>query len=263
MEYETGMEVRELLDFKAAHYNRPDFIAHDPISIPHRFTRSEDIEISGFFASVLAWGTRKTIIGNTMKLMELMDQAPSDFIKGFSPRELERFSGFVHRTFNGTDCTSFIRSLQKIYLHHGGMEQLFTELFRSSPDPGTPIHRFRDAFFKTPHQRRSEKHLGDPLRGSACKRICMFLRWMVRNDGCGVDFGLWKQIDPAKLAIPLDTHSARTARALGLLSRRSNDWKAVLELTRSLKKFDPHDPVKYDFALFGMGAFEGFPAEDT
>jgi len=249
--------LKSLLDEKTNHYNRPEFITSDPISIPHSFSCSEDIEISGFLAASIAWGQRTTIVRNGFRLMELMDNTPFDFVMNAGSSDLKRVSGFIHRTFNGDDCLFFIESLRNIYLNHGGLEAVF----RSGIQPGESdvygaICRFRQVFLESPHLDRSVKHLANPAAGSTAKRINMFLRWMVRKDEHGVDFGLWKSISPSLLCCPLDVHSGNTARKLGLLVRTQNDWKAVVELTNNLRLFNPDDPARYDFALFGMGVFD-------
>ncbi len=249
--------MKDFLDEKVELYNRPAFIEEDPVSIPHLFSRREDIEISGLLSAVIAWGQRKTILGNARKLMQWMDFAPFDFITGFSEKDLHPFRNFVHRTFNDSDCIAFLVALKNIYLGKKGLENLF------KTDPGHPslkesISRFREVFFETPHEPRTEKHLADPMRNASAKRLNMFLRWMVRKDNKGVDFGIWKGISQADLMCPLDLHTGNVARKLGLLHRRQSDWKAVEELTGQLRKFDPDDPVKYDFALFGLGIYERF-----
>jgi uncharacterized protein (TIGR02757 family) len=249
-------ELRELLDSRVDRYNGYDFIESDPVSIPHRFSAKEDIEIAGFLAATIAWGTRPGILRSANRLIQLMDEAPCDFILNHEKKDLERFRTFVHRTFNGTDCIFFLTALKEVYRKYGSMEMLFRESNRKGIRSG--ISTFREAFLQTPHPARSEKHLSDPMKGSSAKRINMFLRWMVRNDNRGVDFGLWRSVSPAILICPLDIHSGSTARKLGLLERKSNDWKAAEELTARLREFDPEDPVKYDFALFGLGVFEGF-----
>lgn len=245
-------ELQELLDHKVDLYNRLDFIESDPISIPHQFSKNEDIEISGFFAATLAWGQRKTIIRNANDLMDKMDRSPYDFILNHSAQERKQFSRFVHRTFNGVDCIYFLKSLQHLYKNHQGLYGTF----KKSKNIEDSISRFKQLFFELPHPSRTQKHIADPLKNSSAKRLCMYLRWMVRNDKRKVDFGIWKQIPASQLYCPLDVHSARVARELGLLTRKQNDWKAVVELTEKLKQFDKLDPVKYDFALFGMGVFE-------
>lgn len=250
-------DLKELLDEKAEHYNSTGFIESDPIQIPRLFTQKEDIEISAFLAATIAWGQRNTIINNARKLITGMDYSPHDFVINHQPKDLKRFEGFVHRTFNYSDLIFFITSLKNIYLRFGSLEKCFTPL-SSDRSMKNGIHHFREIFFSIDHLERSRKHVSDPFRNSACKRINMFLRWMVRNDSHGVDFGIWQSISPALLSCPLDVHTGNVARRLGLLHRKQNDWKAVEELDESLRKFDDEDPVKYDFALFGMGVFEGF-----
>ena len=254
----TTMEIRDLLERKAAYYNQPEFVDNDPVSIPHQFTKKEDREISGFLASVISWGNRASIIKNASHLIDLMDRAPFEFVSHSSPTDLKRFEKFVHRTFNGSDCTFFIRALKQIYKKGMDMESVFHPYFKGQENPASAIHHFRKFLYTLPHEKRVEKHIGDPLRHSTAKRMCMFLRWMVRRDRCGVDLGIWQTILPSQLAIPLDVHTGRTARALGLLGRKSNDWKAVLELTGKLIAFDSADPVRYDYALFGLGIHENF-----
>ena len=246
-------ELKELLDEKFEEYNTPAFIEYDPISGPHFFTKKEDIEIAGFFAALFAWGQRPQIIRSATKLMLMMDNEPYNFITTATRKDLEHFGKFVHRTFNGEDCRFFIRSLRNIYLKHQGLEQVFTVAYKQYGGIGPAITSFRKVFYETTHFPRSEKHISSPLKNSACKRINLFLRWMVRNDSRGVDFGLWKEIPTAKLYCPLDVHTGNTARELGLIKTKQNNWKAVEELTQTLKKFDPDDPVKYDFSLFGLG----------
>ncbi len=248
-------ELQEILDFKQAEYQNPKFIETDPIQIPKQFSRKEDIEISGFIAATLAWGQRPQIIKKSQLWMQLMDYQPYDFITQASDKDFCRFSNFVYRTFNSDDALFFLASLQNIYLNHNGLETVFSKF---PDDIKASIAYFRSVFVETKHLKRSEKHLANTDKGSAAKRINMFLRWMVRDAKYGVDFGIWNIISPADLMIPLDTHSSRVARKLGLLNRKQNDWKAVVELTNNLKTFDPIDPIKYDFALFGMGVFEKF-----
>jgi uncharacterized protein (TIGR02757 family) len=249
-------DLKSFLDQKADQYNHPDFIASDPIQIPHRFTQKEDIEISGFLSATIAWGNRKSIITNAGKMMTLLGNAPYDFVMSHSETDLQRLDAFVHRTFNGQDFSAFIRGLKNIYENHGGMESVFATHAAQSLQHS--IHEFKKLFFEAQHQQRSQKHISDPMKNSAAKRINMYLRWMVRDDNRGVDFGLWKGISPSLLSCPLDVHSGNVARKLGILSRTQNDAKALAELDASLRKFDPADPVKYDFALFGLGAFEKF-----
>ena len=248
-------ELREFLDFKVAQYNQPEFIETDPIQIPHLFSKKEDIEISGFLTATIAWGNRKSILNNARKLMELLDMSPHDFILNFKEKDLARFDGFVHRTFNDIDLKYFLTSLQNIYLHHGGLEEVFGK-HATPTSTQNSIHEFKKVFFELPHLKRTQKHVSDPLKNSAAKRINMYLRWMVRDDEKGVDFGFWKKILPAALSWPLDVHSGNIARKLGLLKRKQNDAKALAELDKNLRKLDKKDPVKYDFALFGIGAFE-------
>ncbi|MBI9065822.1 MAG: TIGR02757 family protein [Salinivirgaceae bacterium] len=245
--------LKDFLDNKANKYNQPDFIELDPISIPHKFSRKEDIEIAGFLAATLAWGNRKSILKSLNQLMIFMDNAPYDFVINSIDKELEHLNEFKYRTFNGTDCKFFIKSLQNIYKTHDGLETVFTNGFKKSQTIKNTIVSAKNIFFSINHPERTTKHLSNPNIGSAAKRINMFLRWMVRDDKNGVDFGLWKNIPSNKLMIPLDVHSGTIARNLGLLNRKQNDWKAVEELTNVLKEFDAHDPIKYDFALFGVG----------
>ncbi|ARN79059.1 TIGR02757 family protein [Nonlabens spongiae] len=249
-------ELKEFLDAKVLQYNVPDFIPHDPIQIPHLFTSKEDIEISGFLIATISWGNRKSIINNAHKWMELMDHAPADFIKNHEPTDLDRFEGFVHRTFNAQDCRTFMRALQNIYKNHAGLESAFAKAYHSNnSDLQAGISSFKQLFFEIDHEKRTQKHVSDPLKGSSAKRINMFLRWMVRKDLAGVDFGIWDSIPASALSLPLDVHTGNIARKLKLLKRKQNDAKAVAELDKQLRKMDPEDPVKYDFALFGLGAF--------
>ena len=250
------VELFEFLETKYEQYNHPGFIETDPISVPHRFSRKEDIEIAAFLTATLSWGTRTSIVKDANRLLDLMDGSPYEFILDFTKSGAERFVSFYHRTFNGKDCIFFLESLKNIYMHHHGLQHLF------SPDEMKSLKgaiiRFRTIFLELQHLHRTEKHLSNPGKGASAKRILMFLRWMVRDDQRGVDFGLWKNIPPASLLCPLDIHSGNVARKLGLLKRKTNDWKAVEELTSNLRRFDPEDPVKYDFALFGLGVFERF-----
>lgn len=253
----TQSDLKEFLDEKVALYNTTNFIETDPIQIPHLFTQKEDIEIAGFLAATIAWGNRAMIIRNSKKMMELMGNSPFDFVMAHSDADLNRLNDFVHRTFNGTDFKTFIQALNNIYQNHGGMESVFSaHLQADNLQPA--INAFKNTFFEIPHLPRTQKHVGDPLKGSSAKRINMFLRWMVRSDKSGVDFGLWKSIPSAALSCPLDVHSGNVARKLGILNRTRNDAKAVIELDLYLRELDSFDPVKYDFALFGLGAFEKF-----
>ena len=250
-------DIKEFLEEKALQYNSPAFIESDPVSIPHGFDRKEDIEIAGFLTATIAWGNRTMILKNANKLMELMDNAPFDFVMDHRANDLRRFKGFVHRTFNDTDLSYFIESLKNIYVLRGGLEPIFAG-YCSETSTRPAIQEFRNIFFVLPHDQRTLKHVANPAEGSAAKRINMFLRWMVRNDNRGVDFGIWKEIKPSQLSCPLDVHSGNVARKLGLLTRSQNDAKALNELDAHLRLMDPADPVKYDFALFGLGVFEGF-----
>jgi uncharacterized protein (TIGR02757 family) len=251
------VELKEFLDQKVIQYNNPKFIESDPIQIPHQFSLKEDIEIVGFLTATIAWGNRKMIINNGLKMIEIMGNSPYDFVLNHKKHHLEQFEGFVHRTFNSTDFHYFITGLQQIYTKHQGLENVFSQ-HKTSTSIQPAIHEFKKLFFQTPHPQRTEKHISDPLKGSAAKRINMFLRWMVRNDKTGVDFGIWKTISPSILSCPLDVHSGNVARKLGLLTRKQNDAKALAELDASLRTMDNEDPVKYDFALFGLGVFENF-----
>jgi uncharacterized protein (TIGR02757 family) len=248
-------ELKEFLDEKVELYNRPSFIELDPISIPHRYSKKEDIEISGFLAATIAWGNRKMILRNADRMMALLDYSPYDFILNSDEHDLERIEGFVHRTFNSLDFIYFLKALKNIYITKGGLESIFNE-HKTGESLIMSIHNFNMLFFELPHSKRTERHVSDPFKGSAAKKLNMFLRWMVRNDDRGVDFGIWKKINSSQLYIPLDLHSGNTARRLGLLTRKQNDWKAVEELTSVLREFDSSDPVKYDFALFGIGVNE-------
>lgn len=251
----TPSELKEFLDEKVELYNNPNFITSDPVQIPHLYTLKEDIEISGFLAATIAWGNRKMIINNAHKMMQLLGNSPYDFVMNHTDEQLENLSQFVHRTFNGTDFTGFIKGLQHIYQNHNGLEAVFSQ---PTPSLQHSIATFKSHFFEIDHATRTEKHISDPLNGSAAKRINMYLRWMVRKDTKGVDLGIWKNIDAAQLSCPLDVHSGNVARKLGLLHRTQNDAKAVVELDTQLRILDAKDPVKYDFALFGLGVFEGF-----
>lgn len=250
-------ELQSFLDEKADLYNSPNFIESDPIQIPHLFSAKEDIEIAGFLSASIAWGNRKMIINNSHKMMDLLGNAPHDFVMSHSDDDLERLQNFVHRTFNGGDFSTFIKGLKHIYQNHGGLENVFAKNLQND-NLQNSISEFKKAFFEIEHQNRTQKHISDPMNNSAAKRINMFLRWMVRNDNKGVDLGIWNRISPALLSCPLDVHSGNVARKLGLLNRKQNDAKALAELDAFLRKLDPNDPVKYDFALFGLGVFEKF-----
>jgi uncharacterized protein (TIGR02757 family) len=250
-------EIKDFLDYKVTEFNRPEFIELDPISIPHSFSLKEDIEISAFLTATISWGNRKAILGTAGQMMQLMGESPYDFIMNGSKFNRDKISEFYYRTFNGVDFAYFLSALKNIYSNHGGLEKVFNELtFNHSLQES--IGYFKQIFFELPHSSRTEKHISDPRNGSAAKRINMMLRWLIRNDNNGVDFGIWKKISPSNLSIPLDVHSGNTARKLGLLKRKQNDAKAVIELDHILRTFDAKDPVKYDFALFGLGVIEGF-----
>ncbi|WP_163515635.1 TIGR02757 family protein [Gelidibacter japonicus] len=251
------IELKEFLEAKVEEYNHPRFIETDPIQIPHQFSKKEDIEIAGFLTATISWGNRKSIITNANKMMTLLNQSPFDYVMNHEASDLEKLRPFVHRTFNEDDLIQFIKSLNHIYKNHGGLEAVF---YKYSEEFSTQnaIHQFKKHFFEIEHLTRTQKHVSDPSKNSAAKRINMFLRWMVRDDNNGVDFGIWKSLTPAQLSCPLDVHSGNVARALGLLKRKQNDAKALKELDLALRKLDINDPVKYDFALFGLGVFEGF-----
>ena len=250
-------ELKEFLDEKVLEYNNPKFIESDPIQIPHQFTKKEDIEIAAFLAATIAWGNRKMIIRNANRMIEIMGNSPHDFVLNHSKKELEGCSDFVHRTYNAIDFQFFIRSLQNIYKNHNGLEGLFSK-YPKDLNNKQVLHNFKKVFFEIPFEQRTTKHVADPMKGSASKRLNMFLRWMVRKDNSGVDFGIWDSIPMSKLSCPLDVHSGNVARKLGLLTRKQNDWKALEELDNNLRKMNATDPVKYDFALFGLGVFEDF-----
>lgn len=253
----THSELKSFLDEKVIQYNTRDFIDSDPVQIPHLFSQKEDIEIAGFLAATIAWGNRKMIIKNAHRMMELMGNTPYDFVLSHQEKDLNDLESFVHRTFNGQDFIVFVKGLRHIYKNHNGLEAVFAQ----NQEPFSmqkSIHEFKKLFFNVPHTPRTQKHISDPLNNSAAKRINMFLRWMVRQDNKGVDLGIWKSISAATLSCPLDVHSGNVARKLGLLHRKQNDAKALAELDTQLRILDPNDPVKYDFALFGLGVFEGF-----
>ncbi|MFA8298630.1 MAG: TIGR02757 family protein [Hyphomicrobiales bacterium] len=247
------IELKQMLDDHHDLYNCKDFIELDPISIPHKFETKEDREISGFLAATIAWGQRKMILRNSNLLMKLMNNQPYHFISTFRDEDLERFEDFKHRTFNYDDLLFFLNALRYIYTEKGGLEQVFTEGYKKTSTIKGAIIHFREVFLSVDHLERSEKHIANPMKGSAAKRINMFLRWMVRKDDRGVDFGLWKNISSSDLMCPLDVHSSRVARQYGLLQSKQDNWKSVEELTNNLSMFNADDPVRYDFALFGTG----------
>ena len=250
-------ELKQFLDAKVLEFNTPDFIEPDPISVPHRYSLKQDIEIAGFLAASIAWGNRKMITKNGHRMMDLLGNSPYDFVMSHSDFQLEKLNGFVHRTFNSDDFKHFIKALNHIYTNKGGLEHIFIQN-QSETSLQHSIHVLHKIFFEIPHLTRTRKHVADPYKGTVSKRINMCLRWFVRNDNRGVDFGIWKNISPSKLSCPLDVHSGNVARKLGLLTRNQNDGKALLELDANLRLLDSNDPVKYDFALFGLGVFEGF-----
>lgn len=251
-------EMKSFLDEKAYLYNSPAFIADDPIAVPHLFKQKEDIEIAGFLTATIAWGNRTSIIKNATELVRRMDFAPYDFIVNAGDNEIRGFTTFVHRTFNGDDCIYFLESLRNIYLEKGGLEHVFAAPVLQGKSIRESLIHFRNVFFDFKHPGHARKHIADVEKNASAKRLNMFLRWLVRRDTGKVDFGVWHQIKPSMLYCPLDVHSGRVARSLGLLARKSNDWKAVEELTHQLRIFDHSDPVKYDFALFGLGIHEKF-----
>jgi uncharacterized protein (TIGR02757 family) len=256
---QTPEQLRTFLDEQADRFNRPEFIEDDPISIPHRFSKKEDIEIAGFLTATIAWGQRPVILKNALELVERMDMAPFSFILEHSSQERKRFNSYVHRTFNGVDLCYFMKALQQLYNTEQGLEGCFSTSFQESDaDMGATISSVRQKFMRYRPQVRTGKHFADPLRNSSAKRINMFLRWMVRKDNRGVDFGIWNKIPPSALYIPLDLHSGTVARELGLLNRKQDDWKAVTELTHRLRTLDSTDPIRYDFALYGTGVFNRY-----
>lgn len=250
-------ELKDFLDSKVELYNNASFIESDPIQIPHLFSKKEDIEIIGFLTATIAWGNRKSIISNAKRMVNMLDHSPFEFVMQHQESDLEKLQSFVHRTFNGNDFIQFITSLKHIYNTHNGLEAVFAK-HAEKDSLQNAIHQFKQCFFEIEHLERTKKHVSDPLKNSAAKRINMFLRWMVRDDNNGVDFGIWKLLSPRQLSCPLDVHSGNVGRKLGLLKRKQNDGKALAELDKNLRKLDANDPVKYDFALFGLGVFEGF-----
>ncbi len=250
-------ELKAFLDEKVAQYNQPFFIESDPIQIPKLFSLKEDIEIAGFLTSTIAWGNRLSIINNAKRLMALLEQQPYDFVINSSDSDLLKLEQFVHRTFNGADCIYFIRSLKNIYINHGGLQTVFEKGFAKEGSVKSSLENFHNVFFELEGE-RSRKHVSNVVKGASAKRLNMFLRWLVRKDKNKVDFGLWNGIPQSALMLPLDVHTGNVARKLGLLKRKSNVWKAVEEVTQRLRELDKIDPIKYDFALFGLGVFEKF-----
>lgn len=245
-------ELKSFLDEKADQYNTPDFIENDPVQIPHRFSSKQDIEIAGFLSATISWGNRKSIIKSAEKMLDIMGNAPYDFVVNYSEKDLKEIQDkSIHRTFNGQDFTYFIRQFNRIYKQHDSLENLF-KMKDSEVNFLHAIERFRNSFLEV-EKHRSHKHVSSPYKNSSAKRIIMFLRWMVRKDKKGVDFGIWEEIDQKYLSIPLDVHTGNISRKLGLISRTQNDWKTVEELDKTIREFDGKDPAKYDFALFGLG----------
>lgn len=253
-------KLKDFLDRKADEYNRPSFIAPDPISVPHRFRKKQDIEIAGFFASIFAWGNRTIIINKTTELMTMMDNAPHDFILHHTGKEIQGLLTFKHRTFNTTDLLYFIEWLHYHYSEYESLETAFSQWMQPGDETvERALIGFQRSFFSLPDApQRTKKHIATPERGSTCKRLNMFLRWMVRSDDRGVDFGIWKAIHPSQLICPIDVHVARVAKRFNLVERKQVDWLTALELTAHLRKLDPADPAKYDFALFGLGVVEKY-----
>ena len=253
----TLLELKEFLDEKADFYEQKEFIQNDPIIIPHEYEDKFDIEISGFIISIISWGNRKSIINSGYKIMDILESSPYDFIMNHSQKDLKRIKGSIHRTFNSDDLVFFIKSLKNIYTNYNGLEGIISNA-KNGNNLQERISNFKKIFFELNHLERTKKHLPDPLKGSAAKRFNMFLRWMVRSNKKGVDFGLWKSILPSELSCPLDVHTGNIARKLGLLKRTQNDSLALNELDKKLREMDKNDPVKYDFALFGLGVNEKF-----
>lgn len=245
-------ELKSYLDEKADQYNNPDFIENDPLQIPHRFSAKQDIEIAGFLSATISWGNRKSIIKSAEKMLDIMGNSPYDFVLNYSEKELASIQDkSIHRTFNGQDFAYFIRQFNRIYKENESLENLF-KINDPEINFSHAIERFRNSFLEA-EKHRSHKHISSPYKNSSAKRIIMFLRWMIRKDKRGVDFGIWENIDQKYLSIPLDVHTGNISRKLGLISRTQNDWKTVEKLDEVIRKFDKNDPAKYDFALFGLG----------
>lgn len=250
MSYE---QIRELLESLHDKFNCEEFIEADPISVPHSFSRREDREIAGLLASTIAWGNRKAIVKSAHRMMRYMDNAPYDFVVNASEQELQSLTSYVHRTFNGEDFKDFVVAMRHIIERWGGIGEFFEQRYEATGDLRSVLSEFRREFHAAEHNPHSEKHISSIDKGAACKRLCMYLRWMVREDSHGVDFGLWRKIPMSALYMPLDIHTGRMGRNLGLLGRKQSDWKAVEELTDALCAFDSNDPVRYDYSLFGVG----------
>ena len=251
------VDLKDFLDEKVEKFNQPSFIETDPIQIPKQFTSKEDIEISAFLTATIAWGSRPAIIKNANRLMSLMDNQPIEFVLYASSNELEKLNSFVHRTFNGNDCIYFIKSLRNIYKNHDGLQNIFQKGYQVEKSIKSSLIHFYNIFFEIEGE-RTRKHISNVAKGASAKRLNMFLRWLVRHDKNGVDFGIWNGIPQSALMLPLDVHTGNVGRKLAILKRKSNDWKAVEEITSTLRKFDANDPIKYDFALFGLGVYEKF-----
>lgn len=252
------LHLKDFLDSKVELYNQVEFITLDPILIPHKYTKKQDLEIAGFFAATLAWGQRITVINKCKEILKMMDNAPHQFLLQHKPSDLKPFENFKHRTFNSTDALYFIESLSTYYRAHESLEDAFVGL-KNDPTIESGLINFHNQFFSLPDfPARTIKHVSTPARKSACKRLNMYLRWMVRQDDKGVDFGIWKKINPSQLICPCDVHVERVARKLNLIRGKGMNWQTALELTSNLRKLDPIDPVKYDFALFGLGIMERF-----
>ena len=246
-------ELRDLLEHLHDKYNRPEFIEPDPISIPHSFSDRHDREVAGFMAATIAWGNRKAIVKSAARMMQYMDYSPADFVRNASASELAHLQSYVHRTFNGQDFTDFVLAIRGITEHWGGIGEFFEQNYVATQSIPQVLSLFRKEFFSIEHNPHCEKHLSSIDKGAACKRLNMYLRWFVRRDDRGVDFGLWKKIPMSALYLPLDVHTGNMGRALGLLTRKQSDWKATDEITCSLREFCSDDPVRYDYSLFGAG----------
>ncbi len=250
-------ELRDLLETLHDKYNRPEFIENDPISIPHSFSSRDDREVSGLLASTIAWGNRKAIVKSARRMMQYMDNAPADFVRNASERELALLESYVHRTFNGQDFIDFVRGVRGMCERFGGIGNFVEERYEATGSMAQVLSEFRREFFSCDHNSHCEKHLSSIDKGAACKRLNMYFRWFVRRDERGVDFGEWRRVPMSALYLPLDVHTGNMGRALGLLRRKQSDWKATVEITESLREFDADDPVRFDFSLFGAG-IDGF-----
>ncbi|MBO5875597.1 MAG: TIGR02757 family protein [Alistipes sp.] len=250
-------ELRDLLESLHDKYNRPEFIEHDPISVPHSFSSRDDREVAGLLASTIAWGNRKAIVKSAKRMMQYMDNAPADFVRNASERELALLESYVHRTFNGRDFIDFVRGVRGMFERFGGIGNFVEERYEATGSMASVLSDFRREFFACDHDPHCEKHLSSIDKGAACKRLNMYFRWFVRRDERGVDFGEWRKVPMSALYLPLDVHTGNMGRALGLLHRKQSDWKATAEITASLREFDAEDPVRFDFSLFGAG-IDGF-----